>query len=388
MNDSLPPVRLHMNPRFDRAEPYGARQRDVMSRADRERALATIRAWSGYRPTPLIDLPGLARTCGLGRVRLKHEGKRFHLRSFKALGGAYAVQRLIAERGEAAKATLTVCCATDGNHGKAVAWGAQQAGIRCVIYLHAHVSQGREDAIAAFGAEIRRVDGTYDDSVRQAARDAETHGWTVISDTSWDGYATIPAWVMQGYTVMIAEIIDQLGGDKPSHLFVQGGVGGLPAAVVAPFWDDWGADRPLPVVVEPHAADCLYQSAVAGRLTEAEGNLDTVMACLSAGEASPLAWQVLDHGAAAFMSMEDRFAVDAMIALAAGTSGDPPLVVGESGSAGVAALMALTDRDGMRGQLGLDESANVLVIASEGATDPDIYRKVVGRTPEAVGERV
>jgi len=386
MNAGLPPVRLHINPRFDRDEPYGAAQNAIISRADREQALATIRSWPGYRATPLVELSGLARACGLGRVWLKHEGKRFHLKSFKALGGAYAVQRLLAERGEAAKSTLTVCCATDGNHGKAVAWGAQQAGIRCVIYLHAHVSQGREDAIAAFGAEIRRVDGTYDDSVRQAAKDADENGWTVVSDTSWDGYQTIPAWVMQGYTVMVAEIMDQIGPDKPTHLFVQAGVGGLPAAVIAPFWDEWGRERPLAVVVEPHAADCVYQSAVAGRLATATGNLETVMACLSAGEASPLAWTILDHGAAAFMSMEDRFVVDAMIALAAGSNGDPPLVVGESGSAGVAALLALKGKDDLRGELGLDASSRVLLIASEGATDPDIYRKVVGKTPEAVGE--
>jgi diaminopropionate ammonia-lyase len=335
----------------------------------------------------LIDLPGLARKCGVDRIWLKHEGRRFHLKSFKALGGAYAVQRLRAERDGAADG-LTVCCATDGNHGKAVAWGAQQAGIRCVIYLHAHVSQGREDAIAAFGAEIKRVAGTYDDSVRQAAQDAEANGWTVVSDTSWDGYTAIPAWVMQGYTVMVAEIMEQLGADKPTHLFVQGGVGGLPAAVVAPFWDDWGKDRPRPVVVEPHAADCLYQSALAGRLAEATGDLETVMACLSAGEASPLAWRILDHGAAAFVSIEDGFADQAMIGLAGGFGDDPPLVVGESGSAGVAALLALKDDDGLRAKLGLDRTARVLVIASEGATDPDIYGKIVGRTPEAVGEAV
>jgi diaminopropionate ammonia-lyase len=192
---------------------------------------------------------------------------------------------------------------------------------------------------------------------------------------------------MQGYTVMVAEIMDQLGPDKPSHVFVQGGVGGLPAAVVAPLWDDWGKDRPRPIVVEPHAADCLYQSAVAGRLAEATGDLDTVMACLSAGEASPLAWRILDHGAAAFMSMRDGFVLQAMTGLAAGFDGDAPLVVGESGSADVAALLALKDDGGLRAQLGLDETARVLVIASEGATDPDIYRDIVGRTPEAVGER-
>jgi diaminopropionate ammonia-lyase len=388
MAQQLPPVRLYRNPRFDLDEPYGAVRGEVIGRADREQAKSTITAWPGYRPTPLVDLPGLAKSAGVARVWLKHEGKRFHLRSFKALGGAYAVQRLLEARGDDDKSALTVCCATDGNHGKAVAWGAQQAGIRCVIYLHAHVSQGREDAIAAFGAQIRRVDGTYDDSVRQAAQDAEANGWTVVSDTSWDGYTEIPGWVMQGYTVMVAEIMDQLGPDKPTHLFVQGGVGGLPAAVIAPFWDDWGKARPFPVVVEPHAADCLYQSAVAGYLAEAKGDLETLMACLSAGEASPEAWKILDSGAGAFLSMEDRFVAETMVALAGGIDGDPPLVIGESGSAGAAALMALKDKSEFRNEIGLDATSRVLLIASEGATDPDIYRKVVGKTPEAVGEPV
>ncbi len=386
MTQTLPPVRLHINDRFDPSEAYGDAQRSVIGPAARTQALDTITAWPGYAPTPLIELKGLADYCGIDRLWLKHEGKRFHLKSFKALGGAYAVQRLLGDKAGSDASGLTVCCATDGNHGKAVAWGAQQAGIRCVIYLHAHVSQGREDAIAAFGAEIKRVDGTYDDSVRQAAADAETNGWTVVSDTSWDGYTEIPSWVMQGYTVMVAEIMDQLGSERPTHLFVQGGVGGLPAAVIAPFWADWGAERPRPIVVEPHAADCLYQSAVAGKLAEAEGNLETLMACLSAGEASPLAWQILDHGTAAFMTMDDDFVRQAMTVLARGHGADPKLVVGESGSAGTAAMLALRDRTDLRQALGLDAHARVLVIASEGATDPEIYHEVVGQTPDAVGE--
>ena len=395
---ALPPLRLHRNWLCDRDASYGPAQKQVIDRTTRKAAHDTIAAWPGYAPTPLVELPGQARKLGVGRIRLKHEGKRFTLRSFKALGGAYGVMRIL-ERETGAViddimagkvkdrvANVTVCCATDGNHGRAVAWGAQLAGARCVIYLHAHVSQGREDAIAAYGAEIVRVTGSYDDSVRQAAEDAKANGWIVVSDTSWPGYEEIPAWVKQGYTVIMAEAMEQMGDERPSHLFVQAGVGGLAAAAIAPLWEDWGKDRPLSVVVEPHEADCVYQSAVQGRLAEGLGSLDTVMACLSAGEASPLAWQILATGADAFVTIEDSFANRAMRLLAEGSGNDPRLVVGESGASGVAALIAACENAAARRALGLGPDADVLLIASEGATDPAIYAEIVGKMPEEVGE--
>lgn len=395
----LPPLRLHQNWQCDRAAPYGPAQTAVIDRTSRRAAIDTISAWPGYTPTPLVELPGLARRLGIGRLRLKHEGRRFTLRSFKALGGAYGVMRIlerdtgvaipkiIAGKARDRVAGVTVCCATDGNHGRAVAWGAQLAGARCVIYLHAHVSQGREDAIAAYGAEIVRVTGSYDDSVRQAAADAEKNGWIVVSDTSWPGYEEIPAWVKQGYTVFMAEAMEQLGADRPSHLFVQAGVGGLAAAAIAPLWEDWGAQRPFCTVVEPHESDCCYQSAVQGRMTEGLGSLDTVMACLSAGEASPLAWQILGTGADAFVTIEDGFAPRAMRLLADGTGNDARVVAGESGSSGLAALIAVSEGPRARHALGdLGASSDVLLIVSEGATDPAIYREIVGRSHEEVGE--
>lgn len=390
----LPPLRLHQNWQCDRAATYGPAQRAVLDAATRKAARDTISAWPGYAPTPLVELPGIASKLGVGRIRLKHEGKRFSLRSFKALGGAYGVMKILEKQTGAAIADImagrvkdevagvTVCCATDGNHGRAVAWGAQLAGARCVIYLHAHVSQGRENAIA-------RVEGSYDDSVRQAAEDAEANGWIVVSDTSWPGYEEIPAWVKQGYTVIMGEAMEQLGSDRPSHLFVQAGVGGLAAAAIGPLWEDWGGERPYCTVIEPHEADCVYQSAVQGGLANGLGSLETVMACLSAGEASPLAWQVLQTGADAFMTIEDGFVPRAMRMLADGIDGDPPLVVGESGSSGLASLIAATESPLARRALGnLGPDADVLLIASEGATDPAIYAEIVGRPFESVGESV
>jgi diaminopropionate ammonia-lyase len=375
------PARLAPNPRLDRAHPYPGALRPILSLAAEEVARREISSWPGYAPTPLRDLQSIARELGLAAVAFKEEQHRFGLRSFKALGGAYAVKKLAAAPGGPPAA---VCCATDGNHGRSVAWGAREAGLRCVIYIHEGVSEGRAQAIRGFGAEVRRVGGNYDDSVRIAAADAAREGWTVVSDTSWEGYQDIPRDVMQGYGVMVGEAIAQGGGGArpPTHVFVQGGVGGIAAATVAHLWERFGAARPRVVVVEPDKADCLTRSAEQGRVVHLSGDLDTIMAGLSCGEPSPLAWAVLDPGADAFMAIGDAAIAPAMRALAA-----LGVVGGESGVAGLAGLrIAATDR-AMRAALGLDASSRVLLFGTEGATDPALYEELVGESAERVMER-
>jgi diaminopropionate ammonia-lyase len=375
------PARLAPNPRLDRAHPYPGVLRPILSLAAEEVARREISSWPGYAPTPLRDLQSIARELGLAAVAFKEEQHRFGLRSFKALGGAYAVKKLAAAPGGPPAA---VCCATDGNHGRSVAWGAREAGLRCVIYVHEGVSEGRAQAIRGFGAEVRRVGGNYDDSVRIAAADAAREGWTVVSDTSWEGYQDIPRDVMQGYGVMVGEAIAQGGGGArpPTHVFVQGGVGGIAAATVAHLWERFGAARPRVVVVEPDKADCLTRSAEQGRVVHLSGDLDTIMAGLSCGEPSPLAWAVLDPGADAFMAIGDAAIAPAMRALAA-----LGVVGGESGVAGLAGLrIAATDR-AMRAALGLDASSRVLLFGTEGATDPALYEELVGESAERVMER-
>ncbi|MGH7507005.1 MAG: diaminopropionate ammonia-lyase, partial [Longimicrobiales bacterium] len=273
---------------------------------------------------------------------------------------------------------IVVTCATDGNHGRAVAWGARAFGCRCVVYLHEHVSAGREAAIAGYGAEIVRVAGNYDDSVQRAQRDAERHGRFVISDTAYPGCEDVPRDVMQGYTLLVAEVMEQLSrGAPPTHIFVQAGVGGLAAAVTAHLWQTLGAGRPRIVVVEPERAACVLASAEAGRTVELAGDIDTVMACLSAGEPSTLAWRILDRGADAFVAIPDAAAVFAMRRLARPVTGDAPVVAGESGAAGIGALLALGGDDDARRRLGLGPDARVLCINTEGATDPEIWRGIV-----------
>jgi diaminopropionate ammonia-lyase len=253
-----------------------------------------------------------------------------------------------------------------------------------VIFVHGGVSRARVAAIERYGAEVRRVAGNYDDSVRHAARVAAERGWTVVSDTSYAGYTDIPRDVMQGYAVLAHEALEQMRGEPPTHVFVQGGVGGLAAAVAAYFWERFGARRPHLTVIEPDRADCLLRSARAGSPQSVGGDLDTVMAGLACGEPSLLAWQILRCAADAFASIPDDAALDAMRRLAAPPAADPPIVGGESGVAGLAGLIALASDSGARARLGLGAASSVFVIGSEGDTDPELYARIVGRTAAQV----
>lgn len=278
---------------------------------------------------------------------------------------------------------MTFACATDGNHGRSVAWGAGLAGARCEVFIHAGVSERRAAAIAAYGAHINRVDGSYDDSiVRSAALSAE-HGWTVVSDTAWDGYEDIPLAVMQGYTVMIGEALDAMA-EPPTHLFLQAGVGGMAAAVASHAIQRLGADAPKVVVVEPARAACVAASVEAGRLVTIPHGEPTVMAMLECATPSPLGWQILHHLADACVTLEEDEAVAAMRRLAFPVEGDPAIVAGESGAAGLAGFLSCLRDPAAKEALGLGAGSRILVFNSEGATDPVIYAGIVGRSPEEI----
>ncbi|MDP6603944.1 MAG: diaminopropionate ammonia-lyase [Rhodospirillales bacterium] len=385
MTDAATSLKLFQNPRVLRNTTYGEAADPLISTAEFEAARAEISTWPDYAPTPLLDLPGLAAECGVAGVRYKDEAGRFGLGSFKALGGPYAIRRLIAERG-GEPGELTVACATDGNHGRAVAWGAKQLGCKSVVYIHEHVSVGRERAIAAYGAEVRRVPGTYDDSLRIMQTDAAANGWQVISDTAGKDYGLVQLQIIAAYGVMAEEALMQMPAEAvPTHVIVQGGIGSLCAGVFGRLWDRLGADRPAFIVVEPDKADCLYRSAEAGAPAKVPGKLDTMMACLAAGEVCYPAWRILEGCVDCYIAIPDAAAVRAMRRLAEGGAGDPPVVAGESGCAGVAGLMALAEA-GRGGEIGLDSASRVLVIGSEGATDPELYAEIVGKSPaEVVG---
>lgn len=392
------------NPVANRMTPYGARRSEILGADVLALAQRELTQWQGYAVTPLHSLPALAQAMGVASVHYKDEGSRFGLGSFKALGGAYAVARLLCrELGAQLGRTLTtqdlltpelralcggitVTCATDGNHGRSVAWGAQLFGCQCVIYIHATVSEGRKEAIAQYGAQVVRTAGNYDDAVRQADLDAKQYGRFVISDTSYPGYMEVPRDVMQGYQLMVEEAAQQLP-ERPTHIFVQAGVGGLAAAVCGYFWERDAGDRPIYVVVEPDKADCLTQSAKAGQLTAVTGDIDTLMAGLACGEVSHLAWEILEKGTDAFCVIPDDAAVAAMRLLAHPLGNDPVIVAGESAVAGVAAAIAASQSDAARQTLGLNADSRILFFGSEAATDPALYEQLVGESAEAVAAR-
>ena len=390
---------LALNPAADHAAGYGVAQSAVLDDDQMQAAAAEIRTWPGYAPTSLVSLPGLAAALGIAELHYKDEGTRFGLGSFKPLGGAYAVfravARSVAERtGEMPSSRellvgahrdsaggITVCAATDGNHGRSVAWGAHTFGCRCVIYITESVTPAREQAIAAFGAEVVRHPGSYDDAVRAVAERAEREGWLVIPDTSDGSSVTVPRDVMAGYTLMAEEAIGQLPeGRPPTHLFLQAGVGGMAAAVCAKFWRTYGHQRPFTLSVEPAQCACWYHSLIAGHPVAVTGEIDSVMAGLACGEVSRLAWPILHTGADAAMTVEDPLAPEAMRLLAAAPHGDLPLVGGESGVAGLAGLLAVAGDVPARRTIGLDHSSRVLLFGTEGDTDAENYTLLVGRS--------
>ena len=382
------PFRLLPNPR------RGTPGLVVLPAGGYRRARAAITSWPGYVPTPLHALPDLAAAADVASVHIKDEAERFGLGSFKALGGAWAVANVLSaelarqgaalhadtaalESGALADRTrgITVTCATDGNHGRSVAWGAQRFGAACVVFVHHGVSQARRDAIARFGAEVREVTGTYDDSVRACTAEAEAQGWHVVSDTSWPGYTDIPRDVMQGYRLMPDEVADAWEGPPPTHAFIQAGVGGVAAAVSVQLRARFDPSPDI-IVVEPDRAACLFASAAAGHIVALPGPLDTLMAGLACGEPSLIAWQELDRATAAFMQVPDEAAVEGMRLLAA-----RGIVSGESGAVGLGAFLLAAQSQSGRDALGLSHASRVLLFSCEGATDPELYTRLV---PKAV----
>ena len=389
------------NPNADKTRTYSDSQKEVICVAKADEAKRDIQLWPGYKATPLHAFDALAGSVGLGKIWYKDEAQRFQLKSFKALGGAYAVARqlqniieqntgnrpsisdLLEGRYQSEVSELVVSCATDGNHGRSVAWGAQIFGCGCVIYIHRDVSEGRKQAMEAFGAEVIRISGNYDDSVKLADSEAKAHNRVIVSDTSYEGYMEIPKDVALGYTVMLAELVEQLNGEIPTHVFVQGGVGGLASAVCGYFWDLWGEKRPRCVVVEPEQANCLQQSAQAGTPVVVEGDLDTLMAGLACGEVSALAWQILATGGDDFMTLSEEAVPAMMRLLAKGYETDSAVEAGESAVPGLAAALLAAQSEEFAAKLGLNAESKILVIGTEGATDPELYQQLVGE--ELVG---
>ncbi len=365
----------------------------------------------GYRISPLKNLSNLAAMIGVGGLWVKDESARLDLRSFKVLGGSFAIYRFIKSRlglddvelsftelmsqpVRAQVRSMTFAAATDGNHGRGVAWAANQLGCQAVIYVHKETSQARIKAIESNGAKVVVVDGTYDDAVRQINIDAQENGWQVISDTSWEGYEDIPTWVMQGYTTLLSETQEQLAAQgiiKPTHIFVQAGVGALAAATIGFYHKLFGSDQPISVVVEPTNAACLFESAQRGdgQPHNVGGDLQTIMAGLACGEPSAIAWKILWDCTDMFLACPDYVAAKGMRVYAVPLKGDPFIVSGESGAVTLGALMYAAEFPEfapLKEILQLDRHSQVLLINSEGNTDPDHFRRIVWEGVQPVPE--
>jgi diaminopropionate ammonia-lyase len=342
-----------------------------------------MRAFFDARPlltaTPTTPLRALAGRLALGALSAKDESARFGLNAFKLLGARFAIETLVAEGH--VRSGGTVACASEGNHGRAVARAARDAGCASRVYMARDVAQSRVDAIAGEGAEVVRVDGSYDDAVRILQEDAGANGWTIVSDTAWPGYERIPFLIMLGYTRMMDEVRDQGPGPRDQGfdaVFVQGGVGGLLCAIAS--WCAFYWPQCKVIGVEPTQAACLQASARAGHAVTVDGPMDSTLAGLRNREVSPLAFESLLPNVDAFVAIDDVWAHDAMRALARPLPGDPAIKAGASGSAALGGLLALCRDESMieaRRQLGLDRSSTVLVLVSEGVTDPALWGSVV-----------
>lgn len=365
----------------------------VLKPADFDAAFEEITTWENYAPTPLYRLTDLANKIGIADIMYKDESPRFGLQSFKALGGAYAGLRVIqreltrqlnrdvsvAEIRSGALAEhigrITLTSATDGNHGRSLAWGAQLFGAPCRIYIHEFVSENRAQAMRDYGAEVIRISADYDESVRVTRRESDENGWFVVSDTSWDGYTQAPTDVMSEYGVMVDEISVDLS-ESPTHLFIQGGVGGLAAAVTARMRQKFGNATRI-VMVEPALAACLYESGKSGVATTVTVHEETIMAGLSCGEPSALAWEILNEEVSDFLTIPESVVGPAMRLTANPPGNDPVITAGESAICGLAALIMASLTPAMKKQLGLDQHSRVLLIGSEGITDREVYAQIM-----------
>ena len=375
----------------------------IMSRENIDKARAFHASFPQYEPTPLANLANMARHLGVKGLFVKDESYRFGLNAFKALGGSFAIANYIAEQvGKNVSdcdygyltspqaledlGPVTFFTATDGNHGRGVAWAARKLNQKAVVRMPRGTKEARLKNIEAEGAEVTIEDLVYDDCVRLAARQAaECDRGVLVQDTAWDGYEKVPSWIMQGYGTMVAEAVDQLraaGVERPSHVFVQAGVGSLAGEVIGCFASLYPDNPPTCVVLEPHAANCHYQSALAGdgEPRACEGDMLTIMAGLACGEPSTVSWAVMRNHANAFVSCADEVSALGMRMLAAPMKGDPQVVSGESGAVGMgvlASIMLDDDYAELRDALGLGADSQVTLFSTEGDTDPQGYRDIV-----------
>ena len=333
-------------------------------------AYKTISGWKGYEPTPLISLHKLSRKLELNNIFYKDESKRFHLKSFKALGGAYAVEKATIDN-----KNLTVTTATAGNHGRSVAWGAQRLGLNCKIFISEYVSEARANSMRNLDAEVIRVNGNYEKSLEECVTQANKNGWEIIQDVAWENYETVPKLTMAGYSVMIKEISNQTN-QYITHIFLQAGVGGMASGAIAGI-AKYFKRIPKIIIVEPENADCVLKSIDKGSLQKVDIKKESIMGGMSCGEVSLVPWKILKESVDICTSISDEN-VDLTISMLKNKIlSDEEIVGGECSTPGIISLIACSEDNEIKKNLGLEESSNILVIGCEGDADENLYNKLL-----------
>ena len=331
-----------------------------------------------YKPTPLVSLNNLAEKHGVNNIFVKDESHRFGLNAFKGMGASYAVHKLLEEKPE----IKTFATATDGNHGRAVAWAAGLAGKGSVIFVPKDTTQNRIKAIADQGAEVIQLDKNYDDTCKHAEEQSNLNGWELIQDTAWEGYEKIPAYIMAGYLTHFVELEEQLHilpAPKIDLVFLQAGVGSWAAAGIWYYLNRYKENRPKIVIVEPYESDGILTSFLSGQRTTASGNQETIMAGLNCGIPSLTGWEIIKSGADAAIKVEDKYTEMAIRELFYAEPGDEKIIAGESGAGGMAGFLALQEPrfEEVRKHLQIDQNSNILFFSTEGATDIDSFKNIV-----------
>ena len=346
---------------------------NTLSKKDIDSAYSSISSWEGYSPTPLINLNKISKELNLNKIFYKDESKRFNLKSFKALGGAYAVEKVSED-----KKDIVVATATAGNHGRSVAWGAKRLGLKCKIFISDYVSNSRGQAMAALGADVIKVKGNYEKSLIECIRQSTENNWQIVQDVAWKDYMLIPKYTMAGYAVMMKEIMNQIQNNMITHIFLQAGVGGMAGAMIA------GIARyldnvPITVIVEPDSAACVMESIRTGKIEKINIKRESLMGGMSCGEVSLVPWEILKNSVKYCISLPDDDIARTMKLLGNASFSDEKIIAGENSAPGVISLIASCEDQKIKKEIGLNSNSNVLVIGCEGDTDQEMYKKLVNQ---------
>ena len=344
---------------------------EILSAEDIDVAYKTVSSWDNYLSTPLISLNKLNEKLKLNKIFYKDESKRFHLKSFKALGGAYAVEKIIKGNDK-----NVISTATAGNHGRSVAWGAQKNGLECKIFISEFVSESRAKVMRNFGADVIRVKGNYEDSLNECIMQSNKNNWQIVQDVAWEDYKLVPKLTMAGYSVMMKEISEQIKNEKISHVILQAGVGGMAAAMVA------GIARyldyvPQIIVVEPDSAACVLESINKGKIEKISIEKESIMGGMSCGEVSLVPWEILKNSVHFCVTVSDDYISKTVKYLANKEFSNEKIIGGECSTPGIVSLAGLNNDDETKKKINLNENSNVLIFGCEGDADEELYQKLL-----------